>query len=137
MNKQNVNGIRISSLKTFRGMPIYDIAIGPCSERGETHGNAKGIIAIGDKALGVVALGGMAKGIFAVGGVAKGVVAVGGLAVGGVVVGGCGIGLSAVGGLAIGIICASGGVAIGTLGKQNFLIYRFWFNNNIPKRQLF
>jgi hypothetical protein len=78
MMQQHIpRGIRKRSNKTFLGLPIVDIALGPDPEMGEMRGHAHGIIAIGDIAKGWIAIGGIA-----VGGGAMGVVAIGGGAVG-------------------------------------------------------
>jgi hypothetical protein len=87
-------GIRKRSDRSFWGLPLYDIALGPDLEKGEIRGHAKGIIAIGDFATGVLAMGGVARGLIAFGGVALG------LALG---FGGLSTGLLAVGGLAVGL----------------------------------
>jgi hypothetical protein len=116
-------GIRKRSSRFWWGLPLYDIAMGPDSARGERRGHARGIIAIGDIATGVLALGGVARGVIAFGGVAGGVLlgigglstgllAVGGFAIGGVAVGGGAIGGIAIGGGALGYY-AMGGEALG------------------------
>jgi hypothetical protein len=82
-------------------------------------GTARGVIAIGPRAVGIVAIGGWATGIFAFGGVACGLVSMGGFALGllfafaGLGIGGityCGytIGLVAVGGYVIGVVAEGG-----------------------------
>ncbi|MEI9998808.1 MAG: permease prefix domain 1-containing protein [Verrucomicrobiota bacterium] len=86
-------------------------------------GTARGVIAIGPKAVGIVAVGGWALGVFAFGGLACGLVSVGGFAlgllfvfaglgIGGITYGGYMIGVVALGGYAVGIV-AQGGEAIG------------------------
>jgi hypothetical protein len=88
-----------------------------------TQGTARGVLAIGPKAVGIVAFGGFAVGIFACGGAAFGLVslggfalgllfAFGGFAVGGLVFGGFTMGVVAAGGFSIGIV-AEGGYVIG------------------------
>jgi hypothetical protein len=92
-----------------------------------TQGTARGILAIGPRAVGVVAIGGAACGVVAVGGMAAGVIAMGGLSValvfafcglgiGTVAYGGCVAGVVAVGGFAAGLV-AVGGYAVGLLAK--------------------
>lgn len=87
------------------------------------QGTARGVIAIGPRAVGVVAFGGVAIGVIAIGGVAIGLLGMGGLALGlllawgglalgGIAYGGVAIGLAAAGGLAIGLV-ASGALGIG------------------------
>ena len=99
------------------GVPLVHIAFGFEPNTGRTR-TAKGIIAIGDKAVGVVAIGRLALGVVAVGGVACGLfasggaalgilVAAGGLAVGGLAFGGLAVGVIAVGGGAIGVYAGS------------------------------
>jgi hypothetical protein len=84
-----------------------------------SHGTARGVIAIGPKAVGVFAFGGLAVGIFAVGGFSLGLfsaggfalgllMAWGGFATGGVVSGGMALGVVAVGGMAVGLVAAGG-----------------------------
>jgi hypothetical protein len=98
---------------TYWGLPLYDIALGPDLERGETRGVAKGIIAIGDIAIGGLALGGASFGVLTFGGASIGVFALGGLGMGLVAgIGGLGIGGVAAGGGAIGLI-AFGAAALG------------------------
>ena len=88
-----------------------------------SHGTARGVIAIGPRAVGIFAFGGAAMGVFAFGGAAVGLISAGGLAlgllfawgglgIGGIVSAGGAIGIVAVGGLAIGVV-AAGGLAVG------------------------
>lgn len=116
-------GIRKRSDKQVWGLPLYDIAMGPDSEKGELRGHARGIIAIGDFATGVLAIGGIARGVIAIGGLAlgllfgmgglaTGLVALGGLAIGGIAIGGGALGGIAIGGGAVGYYGVGGG-AIG------------------------
>lgn len=88
-----------------------------------SQGTARGVIAIGPRAVGIFAFGGMAVGVVACGGAAVGIVSAGGLAVGllfawaglgigGVVAAGMAVGLIATGGLAIGMV-AEGAQSIG------------------------
>ena len=96
------------------GFPWIDI---------RTYGTARGVIAVGPKAVGVFAFGGFAVGLFAFGGFSCGLVSVGGFAlgllfawgglgIGGLVSAGMALGVVASGGLAIGMV-AAGGQAIG------------------------
>jgi hypothetical protein len=114
--------IRRQSSRTFCGLPLWAIAIGPDWEHGEMRGHARGIFAFGDMATGWFACGGLARGIFAVGGLAIGVfafgggaigvlVAIGGGAIGGIALGGAAIGLVAIGGGAVGYYACGGGAA--------------------------
>jgi hypothetical protein len=88
-----------------------------------SHGTARGVIAIGPKAVGIFAFGGFALGIFTFGGFSCGLFSVGGFAlgllfawgglgVGGLVNAGMALGIVAAGGLAVGLV-AAGGQAIG------------------------
>jgi hypothetical protein len=110
-------GVRKRSGRSFWGLPLYDIALGPDPDRQEVRGHARGVIAIGDIATGFVALGGVARGVIALGGVAVGGFCIGGCALGLVAVGGLAVGACAVGGLAIGLVALGGGavglVAVG------------------------
>jgi tRNA A-37 threonylcarbamoyl transferase component Bud32 len=120
--RSELYGHEFRSRTTFRGWPLVHIAFGidPATGRART---AKGMIAIGERAVGVIALGGVALGVIAFGGIGLGLLASGGLAlgilaavgggaIGGVALGGGAIGLIAVGGGAIGLY-AFGGKAIG------------------------
>ena len=81
-----------------------------------THGTARGVIAIGPKAVGVVASGGVAVGVVAFGGIACGIVSVGALAAAllfawaaaavvplGLAFAGIGLGMVVAGGLVLGL----------------------------------
>jgi hypothetical protein len=122
---RHARSVRIRSSRTVWGLPLYDIALGPDLERGESRGVARGIIAIGDIAMGGLALGGAALGIVAFGGASIGVVALGGAGIGLLLgIGGLGIGSIAIGGGAIGAI-AFGGGALGfiAVGSASFGYY--------------
>ena len=80
MKKDSHKSIRSRSERTFAGLPLIDVALGP--HHGEPHGKARGIIAIGDEARGWLALGGSARGYIALGGNARGILALGGKAMG-------------------------------------------------------
>ncbi len=49
-----------SSLRVW-GVPLYDIALGPDPEKGELHGQARGVFACGDRATGFIAVGSYAR----------------------------------------------------------------------------
>jgi len=119
MKAGSLKPIRRRSVRTFSGLPLFDIAYGPDPDRDEPHGKARGIIAIGDEARGWLALGDSARGYIALGRNARGVIALGGKAMGLVALGGISIGLISLGGLALGAIAmgglAVGGVAVGGL----------------------
>jgi len=104
--------IRRQSSRTFCGLPLWAIAIGPDWERGEMRGHALGIFAFGDMATGWFAFGGLARGICAFGGLAIDLFAFGGSPIGGTAFGGAAIGLVAIGGGACGYY-AFGGGAVG------------------------
>lgn len=105
--------IRYRSAGTWMGWPVVDIALGPDPGRGESRGNARGVIAAGDTALGLVTVGGSARGVIAVGGLALGGVCCGGVCAGVVSLGGIALGGLAVGLLAIGGVAAGGQVVSG------------------------
>ena len=94
IEQQIYKGVRRRSAKTFCGLPLVDIAIGPDLKNSELQGHARGIIAIGDTANGWIAIGGVAKG---------------GLAIGGIAIGGGAIGIVAIGGGALGYYALGGG----------------------------
>lgn len=117
-------GMRRRSDHRLYGWPLWEIALGPDPETGETRGHARAIVAVGDLATGVLAIGGLARGLVAIGGLALGVVslagvsigllaALGGMAAGSLALGGAAFGYVAVGGLAAGFY-ACGGLALGT-----------------------
>jgi hypothetical protein len=100
------------------------------------RGTARGVIAIGPKAVGVFAFGGAAMGVFAFGGLAAGVFSIGGVALGlmfafgifglgGCAVAGTGIGLVALAGTAIGGV-AGGGLAAGLIVTHAGLGFGFY-----------
>jgi hypothetical protein len=110
--------IRKRSRTRIAGLPLYEIAFGPQRSRGEAHGHAKALIAIGDQATGVLAIGGLAQGVVAVGGLSEGLIAVGGCTLGlFVALGGVAVGAFAIGGVALGAV-TRGGVAIGGLSAK-------------------
>ncbi|MCC7408291.1 MAG: hypothetical protein IT442_09475 [Phycisphaeraceae bacterium] len=89
------------------------------------QGTARGVIAIGPKAVGIIASGGAAFGVISFGGFSVGILSIGGFAAGlllawggfafvplGLAYGGFALGLLAVGGFAAGLI-AAGGAAVG------------------------
>lgn len=89
------------------------------------QGVARGVIAIGPRAVGIVAFGGMACGVFAFGGFAAGIFSMGGFALSlllafggfalapvGLAYGGFALGLMAFGGFACGV-CATGALGLG------------------------
>jgi len=77
-----------------------------------SQGTARGVIAIGPRAIGV----------FAFGGVAFGVVAIGGLAAGLLTFSGIGLGLIAWGGVSFGLLTALGGFAIGPVAWGGLVV---------------
>ncbi len=96
-----------------RGFPLVDI---------RTHGTARGVIAIGPKAVGVFAFGGVAVGVFACGGFAVGAVAMGGFSAA-LVFAFCGVGIAtfAYGGMVVGVL-AMGGFAAGVVAMGGFAV---------------
>jgi hypothetical protein len=109
-----------------------------------SQGTARGVIAVGPKAVGIFAFGGFAMGVFAFGGFSCGLFSVGGFAlgllfawgglgVGGLVNAGMALGVVAAGGLAVGMV-ASGGQAIGLWvppGKSGGAI-TYYTSANVP-----
>jgi predicted Ser/Thr protein kinase len=119
---QRVFGREFRSKTTLFGWPLVHIAFGLDPRTGRSR-TAKGIIAIGDRAVGGIAIGGAAAGGIAIGGAAVGLLslggvslgvlmAIGGLALGGLAFGGLAVGVVAIGGGAIGLY-AYGGTAFG------------------------
>ena len=94
------------SARTVRGIPLVHINFG-LGRR-----TARGIIAIGNKAIGVVSLGFLAVGLVSLGVLAAGLLAFGAMAAGLLAFGAISAGLVAFGGIAAGIT-AFGGVACG------------------------
>ena len=108
-------------------------------------GTAKGVIAIGPKAVGVVAIGGCAAGVFSLGGFAAGLFSLGGfslalflafgglaLAPVGIAYGGAALGLVAIGGFASGMI-ASGGVAMGMWVPGGGNVMSYYTQETVPQ----
>jgi hypothetical protein len=84
-----------------------------------THGTARGVIAIGPRAIGIFAFGGWAMGVFALGGFSLGLFSAGGFALGLLFAwGGFGIGGIVSSGMALGVV-AAGGLAIGVVAVGN------------------
>jgi hypothetical protein len=80
-----------------------------------THGTARGVIAIGPRAIGIFAFGGQAMGVFAVGGFSMGLFSAGGFTLGLLYAwGGLGMGGIISAGVALGVV-AAGGVAVGVV----------------------
>ena len=107
-----VGGRDYRSRRTFMGLPLFHVATGidPATGRPRV---AKGVIAIGARAVGVLAVGWQATGVFSVGLLACGVFPVGLLALGGVIsVGLLAYGVCSAGLLALGGLMAVGGIAI-------------------------
>jgi hypothetical protein len=110
--------IRKQSKTRIAGIPLFEIAFGPQRSRGEAHGHAKALIAIGDQATGVLAIGGLAQGVVAVGGLSEGLIAIGGCTLGLLAAfGGVAIGGFAMGGVAIGAV-TRGGASIGAISAE-------------------
>jgi predicted Ser/Thr protein kinase len=97
------------SRRKLFGLPLVHIVSGIDPVTGRTK-VAKGIIAIGEKAVGVLALGGASLGVIALGGAAFGLITMGGCSVGLLVALG---GFALAGGLAVGGMAVAGVVAIG------------------------
>jgi hypothetical protein len=105
-------GVRYRSAAAIGDIPLLAVAMGPDLSRGEIHGHARGIVAIGDFATGLIALGGVVRGVVAVGGLALGAISVGGFSLGLLfAAGGVTLGSVAVGGMAVGGAAIGGGAA--------------------------
>ena len=108
-----------TSHATVAGWPLVHFVRGRSPETG-VRGTARGIIAVGPKAIGVVAVGQLALGAVAFGQAAAGVVAFGQAAVGVVAVGQLAVGLMAgLGQIAVGIV-AVGQIAVGGTGLAQY-----------------
>ena len=112
------------SPRTLFGRPLVHVAYGRDPATGQVR-VARGIIAMGQKAVGVIAIGGYARGLFAFGGVAIGGIAFGGLALGFFAFAGLALGLVSVGGLSIGLLLALGGGALGLCAGGGLAIGKF------------
>ncbi len=108
---QRMFGFEYRSATTWFGLPLVHVASGLDPTTGKTR-VAKGIIAIGGKAIGV----------FAMGGVTIGVVTFGGLGIGILPVAGFSLGIMAIGGFAIGLFTAYGGFAMAPIAMGGFAI---------------
>ncbi|MGH6814270.1 MAG: SHOCT domain-containing protein [Hyphomicrobiaceae bacterium] len=105
-------GVRKQSAVKFAGWPLWSVAVGPDTAKGEMRGHAKGIFAVGDMATGVFAAGGLARGVVALGGLAVGLVSFGGMSIGLLLaLGGGALGAIAFGGGAVGAVAIGGGAA--------------------------
>lgn len=122
LRQRGVRCVRRRASSFVGSLPLWEIAIGPDLEKGESRGHATAVLALGDIATGFIALGGWARGVFAIGGLATGLfgvgglsvaalVAAGGLAIGGVALGGGAFGVVAIGGGAVGEYACGGGAA--------------------------
>ncbi len=68
---QRAHGSRYTSGHTLLGLPLIAVAMGPDPASGQTHGVAKGILAVGDVAIGGLAVGGITCGVISVGGLVR------------------------------------------------------------------
>jgi hypothetical protein len=109
-----------------------------------SQGTARGVIAIGPRAVGIFAFGGFAVGVFSFGGFSLGLFSAGGFALGllfawggfgmgGIVSAGLAMGIVAAGGLALGVL-ASGGGAIGTWVPPGYngVVISHYTAKNVP-----
>jgi len=133
------------SKATVRGVPLVNIVLGRCPETGKFK-MAKGIIAIGRKALGVIAIGQLAIGVIPIGQLAIGLlfslgqaalalVSIGQLAIGPVfALGQFAVGYIAIGQIAVGVYAlgqfAFGELAYGTNVKNPEALE--WFRDAMP-----
>ncbi len=106
------SGMRFSEFRShseFMGLPLVHIALGICPETGRRI-TAKGVLAVGRKALGVIAVGQVSAGLLAFGQACVGILAVGQASAGFIAVGQAavayhfGLGQLAIGRTAIGQI---------------------------------
>lgn len=104
------------SKKKLFGLPLLHVVSGVDPQIGREP-TAKGIVAIGGKAVGVFAFGGLASGFMAFGGIATGAIAFGGLS----------FGLVSLGGLAIAIAIAIGGLSIAPISMGGNAIGHYAF----------
>ncbi len=87
-----------------------------------SFGTARGVVAIGPKAVGIFAFGGIATGVFACGGFSLGLFSFGGFALGLLFCwGGVGIGVLAYAGMALGLV-AAGAMAVGAVAEGEVAI---------------
>ena len=101
-----------------------------------SHGTARGVIAIGPRAVGIFAFGAFAVGVFAIGGAAIGIFSVGAFAFGLLFAWAClGIGGLAYAAMAIGVVAAGavavGAVAVGGVAVGGWIPSRFHGSVNI------
>ena len=99
-------GFEYKSRRSFRGIPLVHVNLG-IGRR-----TARGIIAIGNKAVGVVSLGYLSVGIISMGLLSVGLFASGTFAAGLLAFGAIAAGVLAFGGIALGVV-AFGGLAVG------------------------
>jgi len=102
-------GFEYRSQTMLFGLPLLHIASGTDPVTGRRR-VAKGIVAIGDKAIGIVASGGVAMGIVSFGGLSLGVLSIGGLS----------LGIAAIGGLAFALLCGYGGCVVAPIAMGGF-----------------
>ena len=107
---QPIQGERCTQAN-WRGWPLIHVVWGNDPVSGAPR-TARGIIAIGPRAIGGIACGYRAKGIIALGGMAMGVVACGGVSVG----------LVSLGLLSLGLVLGLGGLAVGAIANGTWPI---------------
>ena len=95
------------------GWPLVSVAYGRSPETGK-QGTARGVVAVGRKAVGLVAVGQAALGVLAIGQAATGVIAIGQAATG----------VIAVGQVALGLLIGVGQVATGMFTVGQFVVGR-------------
>lgn len=99
-------GLEYKSSRTVRGIPLVHVNVG-LGRR-----TAKGIIAVGNKAVGVISAGFLSVGVISAGLLCAGVLAIGTLSAGIIALGAVAAGVLAFGGVAVGVV-ALGGLAVG------------------------
>jgi predicted Ser/Thr protein kinase len=128
-------GFEYRSRAELFGVPWIHVASGWDPQTGRPR-CARGIIAVGPRALGGLAIGGAATGVFAMGGLSIGFFSLGGCALGILLaIGGCAIGTGiSAGGMALGPI-ALGGCAVGIVAAGGAAFGLIRIGGNVPGGQ--
>lgn len=95
-------GLEYKSSRTVRGIPLVHVNVG-LGRR-----TAKGIIAVGNKAVGVISAGFLSVGVISAGLLCAGVLAIGTLSAGIIALGAVAAGVLAFGGVAVGVVALEG-----------------------------
>jgi hypothetical protein len=116
MTEKKSDGFEYRSRISIFGIPLVHICSKTDPETGRVK-PAKGIIAVGPRAIGLVAAGAVTNGVFSAGAVAMGMFAAGAIAIGGVATGAIAAGGVTRGAVLMGVIDAGGAVTPRMLGK--------------------